>query len=277
MRTSLPLSLLLVIVLAGCGDPLPARAPTPGKPHLKVMTYNVNYGLAGDSETAGALADGWADLIFLQETTEAWEAVLRKRLGATYPHMAFRHCCGAGGLAVLSRYPFAEKDYVPSEKGWFPAWRVIVDSPLGKLQVLNVHLRPPVSDSGSVVSGYFSTPPIREAEMEQFYRALDPTLPTLVVGDFNEGSSGRAVVYLRERGLQSGLSQFDTPQDTWRWTTSVGTIYTQLDHIVYDEAQLQPLYVKVLPIGKSDHLPVIGAFELRPRPRPAPPAESTPD
>ena len=115
MRTSLPLRLLLVIVLAGlgagCGDPLPARAPTPGKPHLKVMTYNVNYGLAGDSETAGAMADGWADLIFLQETTAAWEVVLRRRLLEAYPHMAFRHCCGAGGLAVLSRYPFEDKDY----------------------------------------------------------------------------------------------------------------------------------------------------------------------
>lgn len=253
----------LALLLWGCGGPQrQARAPQPGQPHIKVMTYNVNYGLAGDDQSIDAMRDGWADVVFLQETTAEWEIALRRELGTTYPEMAFRHCCGAGGLAVLSKIPFEEKDYLPAQHGWFPAWRLVLDSSLGPVQVLVVHLRPPVSDGGSVLSGYFSTPPIREREIAQFHEALDPALPTLVVGDFNEGDGGRAMVYLERRGLRSALPEFDTPQDTWRWNTSVGTIHTQLDHIVYDGTQLEPLQVKVLPVGRSDHMPVVGVFAL---------------
>lgn len=255
--------LAFALVLSACSGPQrQARAPQSAEPHVKVMTYNVNYGLAGDTASINALRDGWADVVFLQETTPAWEAALRRELRTTYRHMAFRHCCGAGGLAALSKLPFKEKEYLSAQHGWFPAWRLVVDSPLGPLQVLVVHLRPPVSEGGSVLSGYFSTPPIREREIAQFYESLDMNLPTLVVGDFNEGAGGRAMVYLARRGLRSALPEFDTPQDTWRWNTSIGTIHTQLDHIVYDEARLEPLEVRVLPVGRSDHLPVVGVFAL---------------
>ena len=155
MRATLP---LLLCLLAACSTPrLEPRAPTPGKAALKVLTYNVNYGLGGDPLGVRAIRDAGADVVFLQETTAAWEEALRAELGTELPHMAFLHCCGAGGLAVLSKYPFEHGDYVPSPGGWFPAWRVVVDSPLGEVQVLQVHLRPPVSDGGSFVSGYFTT------------------------------------------------------------------------------------------------------------------------
>lgn len=84
-----------------------------------------------------------------------------------------------------------------------------------------------------MVSGYFSTPSIREDEIRQFHALLEDGVPALVVGDFNESNGGRAVTFLRQRGYKSALPEFDTPQDTWRWTTSVGEISTQLDHIVY--------------------------------------------
>ena len=249
------------IFLFGCATYIAPRAPNGTTPHLVVMTYNVNFGLAGDPATIDAIKQGDADVIFLQETNEAWEAALRSGLSERYPHMQFRHCCNAGGLAILSKYPFEDKAYVdPVGDGWFPAWVVVVDSPLGEVQVLNVHLRPPLSDSGSVVSGYFSTPPIREKEIKRFHEELDPALPTLVVGDFNE-SGGDALSFLEERGMISGLKRFDTPQDTWRWNTSIGEVGSQLDHIVHDK-RLQPLNVRVLKAGRSDHLPVLGTFQL---------------
>ena len=224
------------------------------------MTYNVNYGLAGDRASLDAIARADADVVFLQETTSAWEIAIRGRLTDTYPQMGFRHCCTAGGLAVLSKTPFHTGKYIASEgEGWFPAWIVVVETALGDVQVLNVHLRPPLSSSGSVVSGYVSTPAIRRAEIARFYGHLDRGLPTLVVGDFNE-SDDLAIAYLAERGLTSALPRFAGPQATWRWDTSIGRLSSQLDHIVHGP-RLAPLEVRVIPAGRSDHLPVYGLFE----------------
>ncbi|HLU68856.1 MAG TPA: endonuclease/exonuclease/phosphatase family protein, partial [Kofleriaceae bacterium] len=64
------------------------------------MTYNVNYGTAGDEETLALIAQSGADVVLLQETNPAWERALRRALSGTYPHMAFLHADRrAGGLA----------------------------------------------------------------------------------------------------------------------------------------------------------------------------------
>lgn len=255
--------LFLALLVTGCAERRPPAVPAPGQAHLRVMTYNVNYGLAGDEDTMAAIEAGEAAIVLLQETTPQWEAALRTRFAATYPHMAFRHCCGAGGLGVMSQHPFDDAAYLPphAEEGWFPAWRLVVHSPLGDVQVLNVHLRPQVSDSGSVVSGVFTTPAIREAQIAGFHQALDPKLPTLVVGDFNESAGGSAIDYLEARGFRNALPAFEGEQDTWRWNTSVGPISTQLDHLVHDR-RLAPLGARVLDRGRSDHLPVVADFIL---------------
>ncbi|MFP4600888.1 MAG: endonuclease/exonuclease/phosphatase family protein [Persicimonas sp.] len=260
-RTScMLLALLTLILAASCANPRARSEPAEDQPHLRVMTYNVNYGLAGDAETVEAIRQGGAGVVFLQETTPAWEQVLREQLGGDYPHMVFRHCCGAGGLAVLSKFPLQAAEYMQApEGGWFPGWRVLVDSPIGQLQALNVHLRPPVSDSGSVVLGYFSTGEVRRRQIEGFWRKIDPGLPTLVVGDFNEDTGGDAVEFLATRGLQSVLPEFEPAADTWRWQTSLGQLDSRLDHVTYDR-RLRALDARALQAGRSDHLPVVATF-----------------
>jgi endonuclease/exonuclease/phosphatase (EEP) superfamily protein YafD len=252
---------LLGLASAACA---PAKAPRPperGEPTLSVLSYNLNYGMAGDPVTLEVIRNAHADVVLLQETSPDWEAALRRELTETYPHMSFRHCCLAGGLGVLSKSEFSEHEYVAAPAAWFPAWRLQVRTRLGLVQVLNVHLRPQISDSGSVVSGYFTTPPVREREMQAYYGTLDRTLPTLVAGDFNENESGRAVTYLRERGFRSALPEFRPGADTWRWQTVVGEVNAQLDHIVYDDT-FEPLNATVIEAGRSDHYPVLATFRL---------------
>ena len=260
MRSQFCWALLLLVGCASRPARVPVAAAPVDEPKVSVMTFNVNFGLAGDPATLNAVARQDADVVLLQETTEAWESALRASFGATYPNMAFKQHPPAGGLAVLSKLPIESIEYLPAQS-WFPAARVVLGSPVGRLQVLNVHLRPPASDRGNVVSGYFSTPPVRRREISAFATALDPSLPTLIVGDFNEDEGGRAVRWLREHGYRSALPEFQPYAKTWRWKTSVGTLRGRYDHLCYD-ARLKPLTVQVRAAGRSDHLPVVGVFAL---------------
>lgn len=251
--------LLLTCTLAACaaGPTRTARVPEPGEAHLKVMTYNVNYGMASDEATIRAVGAGDADIILLQETTPTWEANLRAAFAVDYPHMVFHHSRGAGGLAVLSRFPL-ESEVLEANAGWFPAMKVYADTPLGRLQCLSVHLHPPVSDTGSVVSGYFSTGSVRGEEMRGFAAALDPDVPTIVAGDFNEGS-GAALDHMAGRGFVQAAPLFlGEGVPTWRWDTSVGKVETTLDHVLFQG--LEPIDARVLGSGRSDHLPMIVTF-----------------
>jgi endonuclease/exonuclease/phosphatase (EEP) superfamily protein YafD len=229
-------------------------------PRVSVMTYNVNFGMSSDSATVQAVAQQDADVIFLQETTEAWEQALRVSYATRFPYMEFKQHAPCGGLAVLSKLPIESIEYLPPQS-WFPAARVVLRSPVGRIQVLNVHLRPPASDSGNFVSGYFTTPPVREREISSFVTALDPDLPTLIVGDFNEGERGRAVRWLTAHGYRSALPEFEPQAKTWRWATSVGTLRGDYDHLCYND-RLRPIHAEVRDAGQSDHLPVVGTFML---------------
>src|SRR6185295_13002946 len=64
--------------------------------------------------------------------------------------------------------------YIPSETSWFDSWIVKFETAIGPVQVINVHLRPPISDSGSWVSGYLTTSGDRRLEMERFYAKREP-------------------------------------------------------------------------------------------------------
>ena len=249
--------LLLAFACSACAEPRQARPSAAGDSVL-VMTYNLNFGLAGDPETVGAIRSSGADLIFLQETNEAWERALRHAAHGRYPHVLFKHCCRAGGLAVLSRYPFVETAYAHSPGGWFPSLRITATTPIGAIDVVQVHLQPPVSGSGSFVSGYFTTGDERFREMQHFSAGLDPRVPTLVLGDFNE-SSGPASRLLEANGMRDAVTEFDAGP-TWRWQTSAGSLSRTLDRVFYSPS-LTPLSVDVPESGRSDHLPVLVRFE----------------
>jgi endonuclease/exonuclease/phosphatase (EEP) superfamily protein YafD len=267
------------VLLAGCagGDPpsTTGMAPPPGSgrapvgagaggttardpaAELLVMTYNLNFGVAGDEETIELIRGSGADVVFLQETNETWERAIRQALPRIYPHMAFRHGeRRAGGLGFLSRHPLAAREYERSPIGWFPAWRALLDGPLGRIQLLNLHLRPPGRDGGSYIKGYMTSQEPRLEEMRAHARLLDPSLPAIVAGDFNEDADGRSIRFLAERGLASALPRFQRYQPTWRWQTRMGEVRWQLDHIVVDPA-LEATAAWVIDGGASDHLPLL--------------------
>lgn len=257
-----PLAASLVVVASACASaPLPAA--TVDAPALTVLDWNVNYGLAGDAAALAAIADEDADVVVLQETTPAWEAALRAALSERYPHMRFHHEGGAGGLAVLSKGAIVDDEVVPAVS-WFPAWRGVIETPLGRVQVLDVHLRPPFDDNGSVVSGVVVTPAIRAKEAAAFVAALDGALDsavaTVIAGDFNEGSGG-AIDVVKNHGFTSALERAGDSTPTWRWEGVPFRL--RMDHVFYDDA-LVLTAAAVVDRGSSDHLPIRARFERAP-------------
>jgi endonuclease/exonuclease/phosphatase (EEP) superfamily protein YafD len=263
----------LVIAACSAGDSRRARGeaavePSPGeKPtarpgaSLLVMTYNVNFGVAGDADTIELIRSSGADVVLLQETNPAWERALRAGVADRYPTIAFHHSeRRAGGLGFLSRHPLELGKVQESPIGWFPAWRAVLDSPLGRIQLLNLHLRPPGRDDGSFVRGYFSSQVPRLSEAEAHVGLLDPSLPTVVAGDFNEDARGQSLLFLAKRGLDSALERFHPAQPTWRWQTRMGMVRWQLDHILLGPA-LRASGAWVIEGGASDHIPVLARVE----------------
>ncbi len=178
--------------------------------------------------------------------------------------MRFDNRAAAGGMAVLSRFPFVTIELIrATDEGWFHATRVVVDGPFGRVQALNVHLHPPVSEGGSYVVGHFTTPSVRAGEIAAFYGHLDSRLPTIIAGDFNEEEDGGVMQFLAGKGMTSALARFAPDQPTWRWNIAISTLHRQLDHVVVDP-RLDVLFAEVRVAGRSDHLPVIAVIAPAP-------------
>jgi endonuclease/exonuclease/phosphatase family metal-dependent hydrolase len=226
------------------------------------MTWNINWGGPRPDLVPQTILDEDPDIVCLQETTAAWERFLRPRLRGRYPHIEFRHAGGAGGQAFLSKYAFRERSYDPSPRGWFPAWTVVAEAPVGPVQVQNLHLHPAVNEQGSFTPAAYlsSAPRARLEEVEVFSRTIDPGKAALIAGDLNE-ESGYAVGHIHKQGFTDALPEFDSSTKTWEWYTSLGIkVSGRLDHILYNE-YLYCTRARVLKAGGSDHYPVVAVFE----------------
>ena len=255
------LSLLLTLALGCSAHSEEAAALPEPTDRLSVLSYNVNFGIPGEPSTVAEIRTADADIVLLQETNAEWAEALRQELGDQYAHMDFRHCCRAGGLAVLSRFPITDREYIPAPSGWFPAWRLTAHTPMGDIQLLDVHLHPPVTEDGNWVLGQFTTSGIRLSEIEEYANHLEPGLPTIIAGDFNEGETGSSLQHLAQAGFRNALAEFQPNQPTWRWQTRLGKLRAQLDHILYSK-ELRAIDARIQQGGQSDHLPVLALFEL---------------
>jgi endonuclease/exonuclease/phosphatase (EEP) superfamily protein YafD len=250
-----------VAVTSIASAPTPRAAPRLDGTALRVMSYNVNFGVAGDPQAATAIMQATPHIVFLQETNDVWRDTLTAQL-PLYPHHRFDPPDDwvAGGMGVMSMYPITKIEKLPKHEGPFFAWRVVVETPQGPLQVLNLHLRPPMSDGGSWVVGFFSTRGVREKEMAWHAAKLDPKLPTLIVGDFNEERDGLAIAVAERLGFADAIAQFAGKTRTWEWPVKGLTLRFQLDHIMYGTG-LVATRAGIVEAGRSDHKPIWADIE----------------
>lgn len=216
---------------------------------LVLVTYNLNYANPDRDATMRAIAGTNADVVLLQEVDEKWQRALSARFADQYPHQAYRLWNrAAGGSAILSKLDIRSEESLPSPE-WFPAQRIVLATPLGSVQLLNVHLRP--AWDGSWIKGYVTTPPMRLREVEAYWPKLSHELPTIVAGDFNEAPNGGAVAFLAKHGLTRVPTSPDGPS-TWHYEL----LHMDIDHVMIDHS-FAAANARVLDVGTSDHRPVI--------------------
>jgi endonuclease/exonuclease/phosphatase (EEP) superfamily protein YafD len=251
-------------VLTGCiARPLEPRDPDPGAFHFTIETYNLNNDEGGDLDTLAAIGQADADVVCLQEVTAAWRSAIEARYDLWYPYRMFKVDPGGGaaGLGILSRFPVTDGGWRPGPNGWHPAWNHIVDTPHGRFGILNAHLRNATGENGNTIQSYLRTDEDHLYEIKEFTASCTKIMPSIVLGDFNEGTNGAAVRYLEASGYQNVLPLYHPGQPTWRYKATIGAQFTQtLDHLLFDSS-FESLNAWVVNAGSSDHLPLVAHFQ----------------
>lgn len=235
-------------------------------PNFRIATFNVESGKSNDLATVSAVGATGADIICLEEVDAGWVEALSARYADAYPYRVFHPQEGAEGLGVMSKWPVVDQGKLPVPNNWHPGWALLVSTPAGYMETIVVHLRSLHDGAGSPVNEYATWESDHVAELQSFLSKTatnEPpvTLPTMIIGDFNEGPDGDSIHYLESLGYQDMLWLYHPGQFTWR-APSLGGQFTQaLDHVMFDASWLVPLNSYVVRQGNSDHIPVIARFE----------------
>lgn len=260
------------LMLFGCTTILPHQHVLPKPRHaLRFATYNVYWKNSSKNKhnphsIISLIKEINPDIIALQETYCFSANRLKKHFKKTHPYYLFRSCNHNGnedGLGLLSKYPIVKNIYFPAVYGWFPGWLYVIKTPKGYLQVLNVHLNPRLvcdNNIGIFAEGIWATPKFRLMEISYYYKYLNPCLPTIIAGDFNEGDNGAAVNFLRRHCFRDLLMMLPNHIKTWRYQWACFNFSERYDRI-YCTSDIHPYRrCQVLQKGYSDHFPVVIDF-----------------
>ena len=273
---------------------------------LTVATYNVeNYGSANRMTEAGyrkdypkpevekqalrAVIRGLdADVLVLQEVGgQAYLDELRRDLeneGMDYPQASLlegndpdRH------VAVLSRRPFkAVMPHTALEFSYFGGKELVKRGLLevtfatatGDLTLFGLHLKSRFTDRPddplSAVRRAGEATAIRDAVLARFPDPTDARF--LILGDCNDGKTGKAVQRLLRRGkteVAKLLPAADARGETWTHAYRKEETYSRVDHILVSpglsasvRGGVAHIYGAAEAMGASDHRPVVVTLEL---------------
>jgi endonuclease/exonuclease/phosphatase family metal-dependent hydrolase len=216
-------------------------------------------GLDGRTSThriAAVIAELDADVIALQEVLDHQAEAIGAELGVEYCLGENRKHHGYGyGNVVLTRHPIrGSRNYDLSVRGREERGCLRCDVEVGglPLHVFNVHLGTALIERRHQGRKLIAPELLSDAGLEA---------PRIVLGDFNEWTTGLATKLLR-----SHMQSADVRTHLRRSRTYPGVLpFLHLDHIYYDpELKLEKLTLcrSRRALVASDHLPLVGDFGL---------------
>lgn len=246
---------------------------------LRILTYNIHRAIGLDrrfkpERIEQIIVDHSPDIVMLQEVDEgaprSRELAMAKEIAANlgYPYFAMGHNVslrkGYYGNATLSRYPIVRERNIDltidnKKRRGCQHTTIQIQSTAGKLyllEVFNLHLGLAAQERQKQTSRL-----MRSKE----FATLDPHMPCIVGGDFNDWLSRLRALIVEGMGMQCA-----TDHTTDKGITSMKTYPSfsprgGLDRVYY-RGELRLLSVEKCrhQVAKvaSDHLPVIADFEL---------------
>lgn len=263
LRWFIVLSIIFSMTSCSMKSPSAKRLQEKGGNQLRIMSYNVNWGdnnfpITAPQKTSNTINSINADIVLLQEVTPFWQTYFKKHLSALYPYQLVKYDNNAGGLEVLSKFPISTEEYRYTKIGWHPGWILKANTPYGVIQVANLHLTPPLISKKKpyfALGPYFHTPIIRKKEISYYYQFIQPNIPTVIAGDFNEGSNGWVTQFLNQHGFSDAKLKMGQ-QNTWYWNLGLISLQRKLDHIFHNQSFIETR-AQVLHEGASDHYPLV--------------------
>ncbi|MFI1967874.1 endonuclease/exonuclease/phosphatase family protein [Streptomyces cinnamoneus] len=205
-----------------------------------VATHNVNAGNPDPAATAKAVAASGADVVALEELSDA--SRYERALAGTYRYHSVQ-----GTVGVWSRYPLSDARPVDIKMGWTRALRATVHAPKGPVAVYVAHL-----PSVRVKFNAGFTAGQRDNSAEALGQAIshEPVKKVVLLGDLN-GT-------MNDRSLAPVTSQLRSAQGAagngFGFTWPAGFPMARIDQIMV--RGLDPVSAWTLPATDSDHLPV---------------------
>ena len=240
---------------------------------LKVMTYNIHHGEGIDGKIdinriAKLIRETGVDLVALQEVDQATERSLGIKIldslsSITRMHFYFDKNIdfedGEYGNGILSRLPILVKyNYHYNmikgreQRGLL---QTVVDFLGNEILFMGTHL-----DAGGDDSERVSSVDQIKDEIKKY-----PDMPIIICGDFNDTSMSRTYLKMKE----DFSDVWEEKENGKGFTYPSDFPEKRIDYVFYSnmngnkkDIYLEPVRIKVLRSGASDHLPVIAEFRL---------------
>ena len=237
----------------------PRGSPLAAGPVLRVISANLLMINHNTQPILDEIAQSDADIVFLQEYTDHWDAAFKTRFEKIYPYRIIYPQEDSFGSAIYSRYRFIGPPSIDSDMGkWSVAQlSAIVDVQGIPVECRNIHLMPPRKMDYTID---------HLDELRDFVHALSQVKdkPVIVASDFNFTGSTLQAQAIQATGFRDAFVEAGTGHGT---TWPVNGILRFLPGIRLDHIFLSPsLSCRTISTGNgygSAHRPLVAEIIIR--------------